>query len=413
MAGPTLTHRFPRLLAVAGLLALCGAATALAKDVTDAPIVDGGAVDGVAVPLVVNGAPAELAPINARAVSTKRFRENRVPEVDGLNTVLAYSLNIDAPSVGGTPYQVAEINGVLAAVPNPTSVADPARVRWVLLNGFNGLNLDALNQQLAGAGVELHKGLNAAEAVAGTQAALWNLSEGTVEFGAADGLKNTQLDALAFAEWLVASAQDPFDDTSTAPALGLTPPDPASGTAGERIGPFTASLTSGSAGITFAADTLGVGFVDADGNALPMPVAPGTPVFAAIPADAADGTATITASADLPTVTLRAALATDAPALGFAVVQSLPANATATVTWVAAPSASTDAPTTTTTTTEPPSTTTTEAPTTTTTTEAPTTTTTEAPTTTTTEAPTTTTTTEPPTTTTEALTHPRRARARR
>ena len=432
MAGPLLTHRLPRFFAVAGLLLMGTAAQAVADDVTDSPIVDGGAVEGVAVPLVVNGTPTELQPINARAITTRNFRENRVPQVDGLNTVMAYSLNIDVPSVGGTGYQAAEINDVLAAVPNPTSAADPDRVRWVLLNGFDGLNLDALNERLAGAGVELHKGLNEAEAIAGTQAAIWKFSEGTVEMGAADGLKNTQLDALAFAQWLITSAESPFDSTGTAPALGLTPPDQTAGTAGERIGPFVAAMSEGSVEVTLSADQPGLTFVDADGNPLPATVASGTPFFVAVSPDAPDGAATISISADVPAVTLKAALANDAPALGFAVVGPFPVTVTSPVNWVAAATTTTEEPTTTTTeepttttteeptttTTEEPTTTTTEEPTTTTTepptttteepttttTEEPTTTTTEPPTTTTTEPPTTTTTTEPPTTTTTTTT---------
>ncbi|TDC23583.1 LPXTG cell wall anchor domain-containing protein [Streptomyces sp. 8K308] len=162
---------------------------------------------------------------------------------------------------------------------------DAGRIQWILQNSYPVINdLDALAEQ---AGVE---SLSIAEAAAGTQAAIWEFSDG-VEAEPESG------NAAALTDWLTENAEEAEEPTAS---LTLTP-NQVSGQPGGRLGPITVDTTADAVSVTpdAAAVEQGVTLTDGAGNVITedTPVTDGTELFFDVPEGAEDGSASLTATA--------------------------------------------------------------------------------------------------------------------
>ncbi|GAB3460209.1 thioester domain-containing protein [Actinophytocola sediminis] len=183
--------------------------------------------------------------------------------------------------------------------------ANRDRINWVLHHSYPVVERETLEQTLTDAGVELHGGLNRQEAITGTQAAIWHLSDG-VDLNREDPLPGGEgqgfaADVLALYDYLIGDANVGIGDQPT-PALEVSPTELA-GKSGERIGPFTVT-TTGSVSELKAELPDGVRITDVDGKDLDArAITDGTELYLDVPADAPDGEVSIelTANATLDT----------------------------------------------------------------------------------------------------------------
>lgn len=161
---------------------------------------------------------------------------------------------------------------------------DAGRIQWILQNSYPVVDSLALAQQV---GVE---SLTEAEAGAGTQAAIWEFSDGVEAEPESEN-------AAALADWLTENAEEAAE-----PAASLTlTPNQVSGQPGNRLGPITVDTTADAVSVTPdpAAAEQGVTITDGAGNVITEddPVTDGTELFFDVPADAEDGSASLTATA--------------------------------------------------------------------------------------------------------------------
>lgn len=259
------------------------------------------------------------------------------------------------------------------AYPNPDSPfhANRDRINWILHNSFPAVGRRALAQTLRDSGVQLHGGLNREEAITGTQAAIWHLSDG-VDINRKNPLpvvgKASDADVLALYDYLTGEANVGLGD-QPAPALEVSPPG-LTGEAGERIGPFTVTTTGRVSKLTADLPD-GVRITDADGAELDAgAIENGAELYLDVPADAAAGEATfeLTAKAKLATGRLFVGIEYESKKTQSLIVAKAARSritVSAGATWTAAPPPSTGTTTppptteTTTSTTAPPATTTT------------------------------------------------------
>lgn len=251
--------------------------------------------------------------------------------------------------------------------PNPDSPFhdNRAKINWVLHHGYPAKSLDALSTQFPDA----HDGIDALEAIAATQAAVWHFSDG-VDLNRDDPLsgdgsdENDAKDALALYDYLVGKENTGIGE-QPAPTLALDPAE-LSGTAGERIGPFTVT-TSGTIEDLTANLPDGVKITDADGTELTAAtIADGTKLYLDVPKGTADGNGSfeLTASAAVDTGRLFVGRNYDehpTQSLIVAKAEKTTLTVSAAGSWTTAPTTP-PTTTTTTTTTVPPTTTTSEAP---------------------------------------------------
>ncbi|MFI7676178.1 Cys-Gln thioester bond-forming surface protein [Actinophytocola sp. NPDC049390] len=241
-----------------------------------------------------------------------------------------------------------------------------AKINWVLHHGYPAKSLDALTAQFPDA----HDGIDALEAIAATQAAVWHFSDG-VELDEDDPLSGDgsddedAADARALYDYLTGDDNTGIGEQPT-PTLSVSP-DTLSGGAGERIGPFTVTTSGTVEGL--AADLPdGVKITDAEGTELTEDtIADGTELYVDVPEGAADGAGDfeLTASAAVDTGRLFVGENYDEKATQSLIVakaEKTTLTAGASVEWTAAPTTppTSTTTTTTTTTTAPPATTTTE-----------------------------------------------------
>lgn len=200
---------------------------------------------------------------------------------------------------------------------------DAGKIQWILQNSFPVVSdLDQLAEE-SGAG---H--LTEDTAAAATQAAIWQLSDGIEAHPTdADGAKLT--------DWLLDNAQD-IEEPS--PSLTLSP-NAVSGQPGQTVGPVTVHTTADSVTVVpdAAAAEQGVTLVDANGNLIneDTPVADGTELYFDVPADAADGTASLTATASSSVPVGRAFTGVDqrTQTMILAGSSEVSVSSTATATW--------------------------------------------------------------------------------
>ncbi|MDT0269217.1 thioester domain-containing protein [Streptomyces sp. DSM 44915] len=195
-------------------------------------------------------------------------------------TLKTYCIDFGTPAQSGAQYK--ETGWESSTLhENP----DAGKIHWILQNSYPVVNdLDGLAEQ---AGAE---SLNDEQAAAGTQAAIWELSDG-VEAVPQDE------DAALLAEWLLANAADVAEPGAS---LELNPPQ-VSGQPGQVIGPVTVSSSAESVFVApdASAAEQGVTIVDVNGEYITedQPVADGTELYFSVPEDAADGQASLTATA--------------------------------------------------------------------------------------------------------------------
>jgi TQXA domain-containing protein/LPXTG-motif cell wall-anchored protein len=160
---------------------------------------------------------------------------------------------------------------------------DAGKINWILQNSFPTVDAATLAEQV---GVD---SLTDEQAAAGTQAAIWELSDGVEAVPVNEN-------AATLTDWLTENAGTVEEPQAS---LSLTPAQ-VSGQPGEQLGPVTVDTAGESAVVTLdpAAAEQGVTLVTADGTEVTeaTPVADGTELFFEVPADAEDGTATLTAT---------------------------------------------------------------------------------------------------------------------
>ncbi|RBM19384.1 TQXA domain protein [Prauserella sp. PE36] len=168
------------------------------------------------------------------------------------------------------------------------------KLNWVLQNSYPALPTGDIENALAERGVEFDNGLSKREAITATQAAVWHYSDGK-DLDLENPLKSddegAEHDVAALYEYLTGEANVGIGDQPT-PTLDITP-DVSTGSAGERLGPFTVSTTGE---ITEVNSELpeGVTLTDAEGNELAAgAIADGTEFYVDVPADAPEGAANI------------------------------------------------------------------------------------------------------------------------
>lgn len=182
--------------------------------------------------------------------------------------------------------------------------ANRDRINWILHNAYPVLSVAELTEAVEAGGAELNGGLNIKEAISGTQAAIWHFSDGVdlnrknplpVEGDKADD------DVLALYDYLVGDANVGIGE-QPAPALQVSPNE-LTGTAGERIGPFTVSTTGEIKGLTSELPE-GVRVTDAEGNELDTSrLANASELYLDVPAgtEAGEGSFELTAQAGVDT----------------------------------------------------------------------------------------------------------------
>jgi TQXA domain-containing protein/LPXTG-motif cell wall-anchored protein len=201
--------------------------------------------------------------------------------VDGAGTIMTYCIDFDTGAVDGYKYkETGWDSSTLADKP-----VEAAKIHWILRNSYPQVNDLAALAAKVGA-----TELTEEEAAAGTQAAIWHLS---------DGVTATPEDenAKILTTWLLDEALELAEPEQ--PSLELEP-NQVGGIAGEQVGPVTVNTSADSVVVTVGAEAAaqGVTLIDGDGQLIgeSTPVTNGTELFFDVPADAEDGEATFTAS---------------------------------------------------------------------------------------------------------------------
>ncbi|WP_234320235.1 thioester domain-containing protein [Streptomyces sp. SBT349] len=215
---------------------------------------------------------------------------------DDGGTFQTYCIDFNTPAQNGTAYRETGWDSSTLHE-NP----EAGRIHWILQNSYPVVN------DLAGlAGSVGAESLTETQAAAGTQAAIWNLSDGV------DAVPENENAAL-LTEWLLSSAEDVPEPNAS---LELSPSQ-VSGEPGQIIGPVTVNTTAESVFVTpdAAAAEQGVTIVDANGEfiAEDQAVANGTELYFSVPADAEPGTAALTATASSQVPVGRAFTGIDVP----------------------------------------------------------------------------------------------------
>ncbi|MFF6774812.1 Cys-Gln thioester bond-forming surface protein [Streptomyces sp. NPDC012637] len=246
----------------------------------------------------------------------------KVTTSDG-RVLYAYCLDSGAQTKRGATYREADRSGVPTLKGNP----DAAKIDWILRHGYPAASEDVLGGLI---GVKLSK--NAA--AGGTQAAIWRLSN-HVEAVPWDPA------AAELADYLVAHAEDVEE-----PARPLIlAPGTVTGTAGSLLGPIRISSTGDQVGVSLdpAAVKAGVALTDRQGDVLSddsgkltRPAKNGESLFVKAPADAGEGGATVSATADVPAARGRKLVSADSQALALLSGDRIPVAAEAKAGWTAA-----------------------------------------------------------------------------
>ena len=202
---------------------------------------------------------------------------------------------------------------------------DAGKIAWILNNSFPKVDVSGISDALKGAGVTLDHPLTPGLAAAGTQVAIWHLSDPTVDVQANDS------DAKALSDYLDGHAQTLAEPQ---PSLSLTPAA-VSGKSGDRLGPVTVHTTAGSVNIALGSGApSGAKIVDKSGNAVTT-AQDGTALYFDIPAGSGEGSTTVTATATTAISIGRAFSATDKSSQSqiLAGSDNSTVNAAATLTW--------------------------------------------------------------------------------
>lgn len=206
---------------------------------------------------------------------------------------------------------------------------DAGKIAWILNNSYPKVDTAALSATLKANNVQLSGDLTPALAAAGTQVAIWHLSDPDIKVQA----KNS--DAKALSDYLDSHAQ-----TLEEPKPSLTvDPTAVSGKSGSRLGPVTVHTTAQEAKVELGKDApAGLKVVDKDGKAITGPVKDGTALYFDVAAGSGEGSTTATVSATTDISVGRAFSSTDAHGIAsqtmiLAGTTETTVKASATVTW--------------------------------------------------------------------------------
>ncbi|MGK5534041.1 thioester domain-containing protein [Streptomyces sp. URMC 129] len=246
----------------------------------------------------------------------------RMAAPGGAGTFLTYCVDYNTPTRADAAYEETDW-----ASSTLSGDEDAGRIHWILRHSYPTVDVHAL-AGAAGIGGELTE----EDAAAGTQAAIWQLSDEVTAVPDDE-------EARALTTWLLGRARDVAEPGVS---LELSPPR-VSGQPGRVIGPVTVHTTADAVVVTPdpAAAEQGVTVVDADGEPVTEdePVSDGAELYFSVPADAADGSASLTATASAEVPIGRAFTGTD-PArptqtmiLADTTLASIPAGAA--VSWAA------------------------------------------------------------------------------
>lgn len=233
-------------------------------------------------------------------------------EVGGGGTLFTYCIDLRTPAKHDFDYK--EVGWGESSLHNNENAG---KILWILENAYPKFSAETLGGKV---GVDLSK----KEAAAGTQAAIWTLSDDVTATPKDE-------DAKKLTEYLLKEAKQLEEPKAS---LSLSPSSVA-GKAGERLGPITVSTNSEIAKVAAAAGApAGVQVVDKDGK--PVSEAKnGDQVFFDVPAGTADGTAELTAEATTKVPLGRAFVSIDGPSQTLILAGSSDStvNAKASATW--------------------------------------------------------------------------------
>ncbi|MBB6437084.1 Cys-Gln thioester bond-forming surface protein [Streptomyces candidus] len=199
--------------------------------------------------------------------------------VTGGGALQSYSIDLRTPAREGTSYK--EVGWEQSSL---HSNKNAGKLRWILENSYPQVNDLAALAEKAGA-----KTLDDTAAAAGTQAAIWRLSDDV-------DARPDDPDAQKLAAYLLRTAKS----TPQPPASLTLDPPAVAGRAGERIGPVTVRTRADRATVNLAVGAPpGAAIVDKHGKAVEGVVG-GSELYFRIPADAPGGTARLTVQADAP-----------------------------------------------------------------------------------------------------------------
>ncbi|MFD3533433.1 LAETG motif-containing sortase-dependent surface protein [Streptomyces sp. NPDC058664] len=212
-------------------------------------------------------------------------------EVDDGGTLFTYC--IDLRTGAKTDFNYKEVGWEESSLHNNENAG---KILWILENAYPKFSAEALGAKV---GVDLDK----KEAAAGTQAAIWTLS---------DDVKATPKDADAekLTAYLLEKAVQLDEPTAS---LSVSPSSVA-GKAGEKLGPITVDTNAETAKISVAPGApAGVTVVGKDGKAVTEVPKGTTELFFDVPAGTADGSAELTAEATTKVSLGRAFVSVDGP----------------------------------------------------------------------------------------------------
>ena len=175
--------------------------------------------------------------------------------------------------------------------PGQGDFAEPGKVHWILQHGYPALSAAEL-----GSAAEF-EGLSDADALGGTQAAIWHFSNGmALEGENSDGV-------TAVYEYLIGEADDLPQTVEPDAALSITP-GTATGTAGGTVGEFTVETNAASIQVNLEAPE-GVTLVDIETGESVDTVESGDTVGFSVPAGTAPGEASFSLEATATVATGR------------------------------------------------------------------------------------------------------------
>jgi len=208
-----------------------------------------------------------------------------------------------------------------------------AKINWVLHNSFPFKDIKVLRAELAKAGVEFKGELSTAEAIAGTQAAIWSLSD---EQKLAD---DNPANVKALYSFLTGAAN--VGMAQPAPSLEITP-NKVAGEIGKNVGPFKVTTTADKITKLTPKVPAGVKLTDKDGKELtPAAIKNGSEIFVSVPASATAGEGSFALEATGPVSPGRVFVSKGIKSQPLIVAQSENAtlSASATASWAAAAAA--------------------------------------------------------------------------
>ncbi|WP_432059615.1 LAETG motif-containing sortase-dependent surface protein [Streptomyces sp. S1] len=211
-------------------------------------------------------------------------------EVEGGGTLSTYCIDLRTPAKHDFDYK--EVGWDQSSLHNN---ANAGKILWILENGYPKLSAEELGQKV---GAKLSKG----DAAAGTQAAIWTLSDDVTA-------KPDDKDARKLTKYLLENATKLEEPKAS---LSLSPSSVA-GKAGEKLGPVTVNTNAKDVKVSVVPGAPeGVKVVDKTGAAVTT-AANGDELFLDVPAGTADGTAELAAEATTKVQLGRAFVSIDGP----------------------------------------------------------------------------------------------------